>query len=251
MQRSVLDYAAPAWQPWLSKTQLNKLEVSQNSALRIISGQYKSTPVEALRLETGIPSYETVSKRHTAKSYEKAKRLPANHPRAEALNSGSGITHRIKTRSSWREEANKVISTLPIANLSRADITNPITKPWSTDADLHQWKVILEIPVSDIKNKTNNFSIHPNNSPWSVTLDQDQSKDPMTEHAIRAIDSFNVDTVIYIYGSCTAGTTDGGSAAVVTTGSARNPIVLETLQKNRSSLHMLICRGRRCTNFGT
>ena len=32
-QRSVLDYAAAAWQPWLSDSQRNKLEVSQNKAL--------------------------------------------------------------------------------------------------------------------------------------------------------------------------------------------------------------------------
>ena len=43
-QRSVLDYAAAAWQPWLSDSQLNKLEVAQNKALRIVTGQYSSTP---------------------------------------------------------------------------------------------------------------------------------------------------------------------------------------------------------------
>ena len=54
MQRSVMNYAAAAWQPWLSKSQFQKLEKAQNSSLRIMSGQYASTPLEALRLETGI-----------------------------------------------------------------------------------------------------------------------------------------------------------------------------------------------------
>ena len=54
-QRSVLDYAAGAWHPWLSKCQFDKLETVQNKCLRIITGQYASTPVEALRAESGIP----------------------------------------------------------------------------------------------------------------------------------------------------------------------------------------------------
>lgn len=89
MQKSILDYAAAGWQPYLSDTQMKKLEVTQNSALRIISGQYRSTPVEALRLETGVQSYRTTSKQLVAKSYEKAKRLPADHPRARILNESS------------------------------------------------------------------------------------------------------------------------------------------------------------------
>ena len=58
MKRSVLDYAAASWQPRLRKFQFGKLEKVQNSSLRIMSGQYASTPFEALRLETGIDSYE-------------------------------------------------------------------------------------------------------------------------------------------------------------------------------------------------
>ena len=38
-QRSVMDYAAPGWQPFLSSTNMNKLEKAQNQALRAITGQ--------------------------------------------------------------------------------------------------------------------------------------------------------------------------------------------------------------------
>ena len=38
-QRSVLDYAAPAWQPWLSESQQKRLDTAQNKTLRIITGQ--------------------------------------------------------------------------------------------------------------------------------------------------------------------------------------------------------------------
>ena len=46
--RSKLDYAAPAWQPWLSETNLTNLDRLQNRSLRLITGQLVSTPLEAL-----------------------------------------------------------------------------------------------------------------------------------------------------------------------------------------------------------
>ena len=51
------------------------------------------------------------------------------------------------------------------------------------------------------------------------------------EKCVRILDDYQTDTTIYTDGSCTAGTDDGGSAAVVTTGSARNPVVIERIVK--------------------
>jgi len=59
--RSCLDFAAPAWQPWLSATRFQCLEATQNKSLRIMTGQAKTTPVEALRAEAGVCSYMTVT----------------------------------------------------------------------------------------------------------------------------------------------------------------------------------------------
>jgi hypothetical protein len=42
--RSLLDYAAPGWQPWLSDTQLEALDKAESKALRCITGQACSTP---------------------------------------------------------------------------------------------------------------------------------------------------------------------------------------------------------------
>ena len=61
--RSKLDYAAPAWQPWLSKTNLTNLDRLQNCSLHLITGQLASAPLEALRLEADVQSYSTCSKR--------------------------------------------------------------------------------------------------------------------------------------------------------------------------------------------
>ena len=54
--RSKLDYAAPAWQPWLSDTTLPSLDCLQNHSLRLITGQLVSTPLEDLRLEANVQS---------------------------------------------------------------------------------------------------------------------------------------------------------------------------------------------------
>ena len=98
-QRSLMDYAAPGWQPFLSSTNMNKLEKAQNQALRAITGQYSLTLLEALRLESGFHSYATHSNRLTVASQQKAFRLPTEHPRAVALS--STVPRRLKS-SSWK-----------------------------------------------------------------------------------------------------------------------------------------------------
>ena len=48
--RSKIMYAAPAWQPWLSETQIDHLEVAQKKACRTIAGQYSTSPVKSSRM---------------------------------------------------------------------------------------------------------------------------------------------------------------------------------------------------------
>ena len=127
-----MDYAAAAWQPWLSETQMQKLERAQNKALRIVTGQYNSTPVEALRLESGIVSYRTHSKRLTSIAAEKADRLPPDHPRNVALNPDTPVSHRSKTRSSWREKSSQLRGNLPTAGRPMEPLPCPFQKPWAS-----------------------------------------------------------------------------------------------------------------------
>ena len=49
--RSVMDYASPSWHSTLSNTQLNKLQTTQNTALKIILGSTQTTPTEHLHTE--------------------------------------------------------------------------------------------------------------------------------------------------------------------------------------------------------
>ncbi len=56
-------------------------------------------------------------------------------------------------------------------------------------------------------------------------------KQTTAANTIRMIDQYEIDTTIYTDGSCSGGTAQGGSAAVITTGTAANPVVLETIRK--------------------
>ena len=65
--RSIVDYCGPGWQPWLSAANIKVIQSTQNKALRIVTGQLRSSPTEALHLETGVETYETRIKRTTLK----------------------------------------------------------------------------------------------------------------------------------------------------------------------------------------
>ena len=99
---SKLDYAAPAWQPWLSDTNLFCLDRLQNRSLRFITGQHVSTPLDALHLEADVQSYPTCSKRLILKAKEKALRSTDNHPKRIAVD--VNILQRLQSYSSFRRK---------------------------------------------------------------------------------------------------------------------------------------------------
>ena len=61
--RSVLDNCGAGWQPWLAPSSMDVLVRALNRALRIVTDQCRTTPVEALALEAGVPQYPTVARR--------------------------------------------------------------------------------------------------------------------------------------------------------------------------------------------
>jgi hypothetical protein len=52
--KPLLDYGDLLVIPTISKTNLDKLQVAQNDALRIVTGCLKMTPIRHLYLETGV-----------------------------------------------------------------------------------------------------------------------------------------------------------------------------------------------------
>jgi len=201
MQRSILDYAAAGWQPWLTPSQFKHLETTQNTCLKAITGQYSNTSSELVRLEAGIPSYRTHSNRLIALAYEKGMRLPDHHPRKTALN--NSVTHRSRVRSSFRERASALVEPLSFSSAPRAP----------TD-------IVLPLPVEEIADN------------WSIYTNQD-IKNKIDDIGTR-IESLNAELYIYTDGSCTGGVRDGGAAAVITDGPFANPNCIEVKEQKGS-----------------
>ena len=78
--RSVLDYAAPVWYPLMSKTNLGKLQIIQNKALRKILGVPLSTRIQDMHLECNIQPLEVRYQVATAYQAEKYRRHPPDDP---------------------------------------------------------------------------------------------------------------------------------------------------------------------------
>ena len=91
--RPILDFAAHAWQPWLSETAASALEIPNNKALRLVTGQYKSSPIEAVIAEAGATTYATTSKRLILAAHEKALRCSSDHPSRLAVE--NVVTHKL------------------------------------------------------------------------------------------------------------------------------------------------------------
>ena len=196
-QRSIMDYSAAAYHPYLSGTQMEKLEVTQRKCIRLITGQYSNTNKDALYLESSIPTYSTHSKRLIATAYEKGMRQPDNHPRRTAID--KTVTHRAKLRSSLRVKGQEYTASLPTSDSARRPLPSKIFEPWT----------------SGERN-------------WKVTPNQDVKRD--IPAVLNVIESLQADVVIYTDGSCAEGLHDGGAAAVVTTGTASVPVQVDVRQ---------------------
>jgi hypothetical protein len=138
--RSKMDYAGSAWQPWLSKSNCEALERVQNKALRLITGQLISSPVEALRAEAGVQSFKSNAARECLKSFEKAKRLLADHPRRLALE--TGVASRNK-RKSWLTEGEALSGLLLEGYNNRLPTQMYVRPPWARSIET---KVYSELP---------------------------------------------------------------------------------------------------------
>ena len=102
MVKSVLMYATSAWGPWLSQTQWTKIESVQREAARIITGQYKSTPVESLMEEAGLVEIEKEARGRWAIQWEKSMRQEEDDPRRKMAE--VAVAQRLK-KVGWRKKA--------------------------------------------------------------------------------------------------------------------------------------------------
>ena len=98
--RSGLEYASPSWYPWICQTLKDKLETTQNEALRVIAGLYKTTPQDFLNLETGIEPLNVRLTKNSMIAWDKYERNKDDDDRKMLLK--KDVPPRIKTRAGWR-----------------------------------------------------------------------------------------------------------------------------------------------------
>ena len=206
---SKMMYGASSWQSWCSDTQVKRLETVQNKALRVINGQYRSTPLEALRLEAGMCSIKTAMRREAVKSAEKAVRLPADHPRRMTWE--ASVKRRTPSRRSWSSSVQFELSSFPAEFKERLPIQLFSNPPW--------------LPST--------FVVHPNLPGVSSRHDSETIR---RRSAISCIDDFHANLVIYTDGSADAGKRMGGSAAIVTWGNADAPIEEKSILRKGAAL---------------
>ena len=128
-------------------------------------------------------------------------RAPTDHPRRIALD--EDVNHRLRLRSSLREVGRRAVTELPYNNLERSPSPIVIPNPW-----------------------------HHSKQNWNIITNKDIKSDIAA--ILRAIDAQGATHVIYTDGSCTGGTSNGGAAAVITTGPAETPTEVEVCQTKGS-----------------
>ena len=198
--RSVLTFASSSWQPWLSATQINRLEVAQNRCLRVITTQARSSPVEALRAETQIPSIATSIDANCLRSFEKALRMGEDHPRRAAA---TDFARKRLKRKGFRRRAEELYSKHPqLDGYEREPIALSQIPPW--ERGLHS-EVVFP-------------SLH-------GVRGRGASLKEIQIAAMERTCEIGADFNIYTDGSATAGTVRGGAGVVITTGDPLEPNV--------------------------
>ena len=78
--RPLLTYASPEWFPFLSVTNITKLERLNRAASRAITGCRLSCPISLLLSEASLPPLRVTLTHFTLSSYGRALRLPTSFP---------------------------------------------------------------------------------------------------------------------------------------------------------------------------
>ena len=117
--RPLLTYASPGWFPFLSATNVTKLERLHRAASRAITGCLSSSPIPLLLTEASLPPLF---------SYERALRLPTSFPISGLAR--LGVKPRL-CRSSWRALASTHPLMLPSTCSREALVACPPFSPWN------------------------------------------------------------------------------------------------------------------------
>ena len=189
-QRSVAEYAAAAWTPWFSSSNIEKLERTQLQAARAITHHVRSTPTEAVLYEADLPRLEHRHKTLSVLQANKWNSLDVEDPRRVVLNDSMRLRLRRKTGAPTVPAA---LSSLGLLTYHPGDHSPPRPDPpWS----------------------------RPSPAPTAMTdVSKLMSRDQQLAATLAAIeDTGPTDILVYTDGSTHEGTTDGGAWMVVMSG---------------------------------
>ena len=126
--RSLLTYASPGWFPFLSATNITKLERLHRAASRAITGCLLSSSIPLLLTEASLPPLRVTLTHFTLFSHERALRLPTSFPISGLAK--LGVKPRL-CRSSWRALASTHPLMLPSTCSREALLACPPCPPWN------------------------------------------------------------------------------------------------------------------------
>ena len=126
--RPRLTYASPGWFPFLSATNITKLERLHRAASRAITDCLSSSPIPLLLTEASLPPLRVTLTQFTFLSYERALRLPTSFPISGLAR--HGVKPRL-CRSSWKAFASTHPLMLPSTCSREALLVFPPCPPWN------------------------------------------------------------------------------------------------------------------------
>ena len=126
--RSLFTYVSPGWLPFLSVTNITKLERLHRAASRAIIGCLSSSPIPLLLSESLLPSLRVTLTHFTLLSYERALLLPTSFPISGLAI--LGVKPRVR-RLSWRAFASTYLLILPSTCFREALLACPSFPPWN------------------------------------------------------------------------------------------------------------------------
>ena len=126
--RPHLTYASPAWFPFLSATNITKLEGLHQAASCAITGYLLSSPIPLFLSEVSLPPLRVILTHFTLLSCERALRLPTSFPISGLAS--LGVKPRL-CRSSWRAFASTHPLMLPSTCPRKALLACPPCPPWN------------------------------------------------------------------------------------------------------------------------
>ena len=126
--RSLLTYASPRWFPFLSATNLTKLERPHRAASCAITSCLSSSLIPLLLTKASLPPLRVTMTHFTYFSYEWALRLPTSFPISGLAR--LGVKPRL-CRSSWRAFASTHALMLPSTCSREALVACPPLPPWN------------------------------------------------------------------------------------------------------------------------